>query len=127
MLLPFRSRKAKLRKGDGNWNLHKRTITELIREKNLVTAEDIKNMLKEMFSETLQVMLEAELDTELRLPEKKGSKPENNANRRNAPASAIYVFQFLFLTARMVCSSRQIKKIKILIKCGEFLRLLRLT
>lgn len=62
--------------------LTKEQLRELIREKNLVTAEDVQNMLKEMFAEPLQEMLEAELDTELGYP-KNGAKPEKASNRRN--------------------------------------------
>lgn len=62
--------------------LSKEQIRELIKEKHLVTAEDVQNMLKEMFAETLQEMLEAELDTELGYP-KNGSSPEGGSNRRN--------------------------------------------
>lgn len=40
-------------------------IRQLIKENNLKNAKDIQNMLKEMFGETLQEMLEAELDEEL--------------------------------------------------------------
>lgn len=40
-------------------------IKQLIREKNLKTAADVQNVLKEMFGETLQKMLEAELENEL--------------------------------------------------------------
>ena len=62
--------------------LTKEQIRELIKEKNLVTADDVQNMLKEMFSDTLQEMLEAELDTELGYP-KNGTIPEGSGNRRN--------------------------------------------
>lgn len=62
--------------------LSKEQLRELIKEKHLVTAEDVQNMLKEMFADTLQEMLEAELDTELGYP-KNGSKPESGGNRRN--------------------------------------------
>lgn len=64
----------------------KEQLRELIREKNLVTADDVQSMLKEMFSETLQEMLEAELDTELGYP-KNGQKPEDTGNRRNGHTS----------------------------------------
>jgi len=40
-------------------------IKQLIKEKNLKTAADVQDVLKEMFGETLQKMLEAELDNEL--------------------------------------------------------------
>ena len=62
--------------------LSKEQIRELIKEKNLVTAADVQDMLKEMFADTLQEMLEAELDTELGYP-KNGSSPEGGGNRRN--------------------------------------------
>lgn len=64
----------------------KEQLRELIREKNLVTADDVQNMLKEMFSETLQEMLEAELDTELGYP-KNSAKFEEAGNRRNGHTS----------------------------------------
>lgn len=62
--------------------LSKEQIRELIKEKQLVTAQDVQDMLKEMFADTLQEMLEAELDTELGYP-KNGSSPETSSNRRN--------------------------------------------
>lgn len=62
--------------------LSKEQIRELIKEKKLVTAQDVQDMLKEMFADTLQEMLEAELDTELGYP-KNGSSPETSSNRRN--------------------------------------------
>lgn len=62
--------------------LSKEQLRELIKEKHLVTADDVQNMLKEMFADTLQEMLEAEPDTELGYP-KNGSKSEGGGNRRN--------------------------------------------
>lgn len=62
--------------------LSKEQLRELIKEKHLATAEDVQNMLKEMFADTLQEMLEGELDTELGYP-KNGSSPEGGGNRRN--------------------------------------------
>ena len=62
--------------------LSKEQLRELIKEKHLVTADDVQNMLKEMFAETLQEMLEGELDTELGYP-KNGSTPAGGGNRRN--------------------------------------------
>lgn len=62
--------------------LSKEQLRELIKEKHLVTADDVQKMLKEMFAETLQEMLEAELDTELGYP-KNGVSPVNGSNRRN--------------------------------------------
>ena len=43
-----------------------------------MTAQDVQDMLKEMFADTLQEML----DTELGYP-KNGSNPETSSNRRN--------------------------------------------
>ena len=40
-------------------------IKQLIKEKNLKTVTDVHNALKEMFGETIQRMLEAELENEL--------------------------------------------------------------
>ena len=62
--------------------LTREQIRELIKEKQLVTAGDVQVMLKEMFADTLQEMLEAELDTELGY-EKNSSIPEGGSNRRN--------------------------------------------
>jgi len=61
-------------------------IRELIKERNLSTGADVQHMLKDIFGETLQEMLEAELDTELGYP-KHGSIPEGSANRRNGHGS----------------------------------------
>lgn len=62
--------------------LTKEQIRELIKEKKLVTADDVHKMLKEMFADTLQEMLEAELDDELGY-KKNGIIPEKGGNRRN--------------------------------------------
>ena len=62
--------------------LSKEQIRELIKEKQLVTAQDVQDMLKEMFADTLQEMREAQLGTELGHP-KNGSSPESGSNRRN--------------------------------------------
>jgi len=64
----------------------KEQLRELIRERNLVTADDVENMLKDMFSETLQEMLEGELDSELGYA-KNGDKPDGSTNRRNGHSS----------------------------------------
>ena len=64
--------------------LTKEQLRELIKEKDIKTVSDIQNML--MFSETIQEMLEAELDTELGYPQN-GDKPEDSGNRRNGHSS----------------------------------------
>ena len=43
----------------------KEQLRELIKERNMKTTDDISKMLKDLFSETLQEMMEAEMDTTL--------------------------------------------------------------
>jgi transposase-like protein len=62
--------------------LTKEQIRKLIKERNIKTAQDIDDTLKDMFADVLQEALEAELDTELGYP-KNGSSPEGSSNRRN--------------------------------------------
>ncbi len=62
--------------------LTKEQLRALIKEEKLVTAGDVQEMLKDLFAETLQEMLEAELDTALGYA-KNGSLPEGRENRRN--------------------------------------------
>jgi putative transposase len=45
--------------------LTKEQIRELIKERNMKIAEDISLMLKDLFGETLQEMMDAEMDTTL--------------------------------------------------------------
>ncbi|ALS21098.1 MULTISPECIES: hypothetical protein [Paenibacillus] len=47
----------------GLWS--KEQLRQFIKENNLVTAQDAQNALKELFAETIQEMLEAEMDTHL--------------------------------------------------------------
>lgn len=47
----------------GLWT--KEQLRSFIKENNLVTAQDAQNALKDLFAETLQEMLEAEMDTHL--------------------------------------------------------------
>lgn len=61
--------------------LTKEQIRELIKERNMSTVEDIELMLKDLFSDTLQEILEAELDTELGYP--KNGSGGDTSNRRN--------------------------------------------
>lgn len=62
--------------------LTKQQLREFIKENNLVTAQDAQNALKELFAETLQEMLEAEMDTHLGY-EKHDLKNKAGANSRN--------------------------------------------
>jgi len=57
-------------------------IKQFIKENELRTVEDIQDVLKELFAETLQEMLEAELDTTLGYT-KNDSKNKQTTNRRN--------------------------------------------
>ncbi|SFM53267.1 Transposase, Mutator family, partial [Paenibacillus sp. 1_12] len=47
----------------GLWT--KQQLREFIKENKLVTAQDAQNALKNLFAETIQEMLEAEMDTHL--------------------------------------------------------------
>ncbi|MDQ0090889.1 transposase-like protein [Paenibacillus anaericanus] len=47
----------------GLWT--KQQLREFIKENKLVSAQDAQNALKELFAETLQEMLEGEMDTHL--------------------------------------------------------------
>jgi putative transposase len=47
----------------GLWT--KQQLGAFIKENKLVTAQDAQNALKDLFAETLQEMLEAEMDTHL--------------------------------------------------------------
>jgi len=57
-------------------------LREFIKENNLKSAEDVQNALKELFAETLQEMLEAELEDSLGYP-KNAKKDIDTSNRRN--------------------------------------------
>jgi len=59
----------------------KNQIREFIKENDLKTADDVHNALKELFADTLQEMLEAELDDSLGYPKNGNSK--DTSNRRN--------------------------------------------
>lgn len=62
--------------------LTKEQIRQLIKEKNMKTAQDVQKTLKEMFAETLQEMLEAELEEELGYS-KYDYKNKKTSNSRN--------------------------------------------
>lgn len=61
---------------------NKEQIRQLIKDNNLKEAKDIQGMLKNMFAETLQEMLEAELDEELGYS-KYDYKSKQTSNSRN--------------------------------------------
>lgn len=62
--------------------LSKEQLRELIKEKNLKTAQDAQETLKDMFSDIIQEMLEAELDHELGY-EKNDRVNKSTDNSRN--------------------------------------------
>jgi putative transposase len=57
-------------------------LKQFIKENNLTTAEDVQEMLKDLFAETLQEMLEAEMDETLGY-EKNDTATKETTNRRN--------------------------------------------
>jgi putative transposase len=57
-------------------------LKKFIKENNITTAEDVQDVLRDLFAETLQEMLEAEMDTNLGY-EKNDSKNKTTPNRRN--------------------------------------------
>lgn len=57
-------------------------IKQFIKDNDLKSVEDVQNVLKDLFAETLQEMLEAELDTTLGYEKNDGHNKRTN-NRRN--------------------------------------------
>jgi putative transposase len=64
----------------GLWT--KEQLRQFIRENKLVTAQDAQNALKDLFAETIQEMLEAEMDTHLGY-DKHDVKSKQTTNSRN--------------------------------------------
>lgn len=60
----------------------KEQLRALIKENNLINAQDAQNALKDLFAETLQEMLEAEMDTHLGY-EKHDVQSKHTSNSRN--------------------------------------------
>lgn len=73
--------------------LTKEQIRALIKERNMKTTEDISSMLKDLFSDTLQEMLEAELDTTLGY-EKNETGSKSGSNRRNGHSKKTVVSEY---------------------------------
>ncbi|BFH13960.1 hypothetical protein J6TS7_49290 [Paenibacillus dendritiformis] len=65
----------------GLWT--KEQLRAFIKENKLVTAQDAQNALKDLFAETIQEMLEAEMDTHLGY-EKHEKSDKSTTNSRNA-------------------------------------------
>lgn len=62
--------------------LSKEQIKELIKERKLATVEDVQDCLKDLFGETIQAMLEAEMDHHLGYA-KNDKENKETTNRRN--------------------------------------------
>lgn len=75
----------------GLWS--KEQLRAFIKDNKLVTAEDAQNALKELFAETLQEMLEAEMDTHLGY-EKHEVKAKMTPNSRNGKSKKTVVSEY---------------------------------
>jgi len=75
----------------GLWS--KEQLRAFIKENKLVTAQDAQNALKELFAETLQEMLEAEMDTHLGY-EKHEVKAKMTPNSRNGKSKKNVVSEY---------------------------------
>ncbi|WP_098749643.1 IS256 family transposase [Paenibacillus sp. EZ-K15] len=75
----------------GLWT--KEQLRAFIKENKLVTAQDAQNALKELFAETLQEMLEAELDTHLGY-EKHEVKAKMTPNSRNGKSKKSVISEY---------------------------------
>ncbi|WP_025715638.1 IS256 family transposase [Paenibacillus sp. 1-18] len=75
----------------GLWS--KQQLREFIKENNLVTAQDAQNALKDLFAETIQEMLEAEMDTHLGYG-KHEVKAELTPNSRNGKSRKTVVSEY---------------------------------
>jgi putative transposase len=75
----------------GLWT--KEQLRAFIRENKLVTAKDAQNALKDLFAETLQEMLEAEMDTHLGY-EKHETIAKSTPNSRNGKSKKTVVSEY---------------------------------
>ena len=64
----------------------RKVMWEFIKQNNIMTAEDAKKAVKELFATTLQELLEAEMEHTLGY-EKEDIKNKNTGNRRNGHSS----------------------------------------
>ncbi|MFK4300660.1 nucleoid DNA-binding protein [Paenibacillus sp. RC254] len=67
----------------------KQQLPAFIKENNLVTAQDAQNALKNLFAETIQEMLEAEMETHLGY-EKHDVKAKETSNSRNGKSRKLW-------------------------------------
>ncbi|QHW35474.1 IS256 family transposase (plasmid) [Paenibacillus rhizovicinus] len=75
----------------GLWT--KEQLRQFIKENKLVTAQDAQNTLKDLFAETIQEMLEAEMDTHLGY-EKHEVKSKTTSNSRNGKSRKTLVSEY---------------------------------
>ncbi|MFC0216756.1 IS256 family transposase [Paenibacillus chartarius] len=75
----------------GLWS--KEQLRQFIKENKLVTAQDAQNALKDLFAETLQEMLEAELDTHLGY-EKHDVQNKQTTNSRNGKSKKTIISEY---------------------------------
>jgi putative transposase len=75
----------------GLWTKEQRR--QFIKENKLVSALDVQNALKELFAETLQEMLEGELDTHLGY-DKHDTKNKQTTNSRNGKSKKTVVSEY---------------------------------
>jgi putative transposase len=75
----------------GLWTKEQRR--QFIKENKLVSAMDVQNALKELFAETLQEMLEGELDTHLGY-DKHDTKNKQTSNSRNGKSKKTVVSEY---------------------------------
>lgn len=73
--------------------LSKEQLRAFIKEHKLVTAQDAQNALKDLFAETIQEMLEAEMDTHLGY-EKHETKAKATPNSRNGKSKKTVVSEY---------------------------------
>ena len=73
--------------------MSKEQLRQFIKENNLVTAQDAQNALKELFAETLQEMLQAEMDTHLGY-DKHDVKNKQTTNSRNGKSKKTVVSEY---------------------------------
>jgi transposase-like protein len=75
----------------GLWT--KQQLRAFIKENNLVTAKDAQDALKDLFAETIQEMLEAEMDSHLGY-EKHDVKTKTTSNSRNGKSKKTVVSEY---------------------------------
>lgn len=71
----------------------KEQLRALIKERNMKTTDDISTMLKDLFSETLQEMMEAEMDTTLGYG-KNDITAKTTGNRRNGHSKKTVISEY---------------------------------